>query len=129
MTPGEYKRLVARQAKERQGQQAIVDFLNLALPAGCVARAIPGGDGKVTTAPGYVSGTADMLVLIPSGFAAWTPIWFETKRLVGGRASPAQLAEQKYWRGRGVTWEFVRTIDDVVAHLKAHGIQLRVTAA
>ena len=129
MKLAEAKRLMARQVKERQAQAVLVDFLNLALPRGSLVRAVPGGDGKVTTAPGYVSGTGDILLLIrmPGDQHFWImPVFFETKRPVGGRRSPEQIIEQQTCRAAGVPYEFVRTVEEATAALLHLGVSLRV---
>ena len=48
---------------ERRLQSAVAGYLRAVLTAETFATAIPGGDGQMTTAPGYVSGTPDYLIV------------------------------------------------------------------
>jgi hypothetical protein len=50
---------------ERSFQKAACEYLTMALrPYGGWVGAIPGGDGKMTLAPGYVAGSPDVLVVL-----------------------------------------------------------------
>ena len=68
---------------ERALQAAVFDFLRVALPSDAVCFCIPNGDGKVTTAPGTLSGVPDLCII-------WKgrPIFIELKTAKGAvRAS------------------------------------------
>ena len=52
-----------RQQPERKLQTQVAKYLMFALPPDAFFTAIPGGNGRVTTTPGYRSGTPDMLVI------------------------------------------------------------------
>lgn len=63
---------------ERALQSAVFEFLRLALPAEATAFAIPNGDGKVTLAPGALSGVPDLCIVYRG-----RPIFIELKTKTG----------------------------------------------
>lgn len=63
---------------ERALQQAVFEFLRLALPDGAVCFAVPNGDGRMTTMPGALSGVPDICILYRS-----RPIFIELKTATG----------------------------------------------
>lgn len=68
-------------------QRQIAEFCDRCLPDDAIWLTIPGGDGKMTLAPGYKSGTPDG-VIIHRGKA----IFFELKRKRRSRTHANQLA-------------------------------------
>lgn len=48
---------------ERALQSAVFDFLRVALPSDAVCFCIPNGDGRMTTAPGTLSGVPDVQII------------------------------------------------------------------
>jgi len=97
-------------ASERTLQAAIGEQLAALLPPGCYVTAIPAGDGKVTRAPAYRSGSPDLLVLV-RGIA----IGLELKRDVRAKQSAAQREVERDWRLAGGVYAVCRTPEDAVA--------------
>ena len=93
---------------ERAFHKAAVQYLELALrPYRGIVRTIPGGDGKMTRAPGYVSGSPDLLLIVRGQAIG---IELKTKR---GRVSDAQKFEQKAWESAGASYFIARSLDDL----------------
>ena len=63
---------------ERALQASVFDFLRVALPAEATAFAIPNGDGKVTLAPGALTGVPDLCIVYRG-----QPIFIELKTKTG----------------------------------------------
>lgn len=77
------RRRAAPSALERQDHAAVAKFLDLALPPSFWWTTVPGGDGKMTTVPGYVSGTPDILLIERAeehGLWSTNVYWIELKR-------------------------------------------------
>ncbi len=107
---------------ERRLQSAVAQYLNAVLTPATWHTAIPGGDGKMTRAPGYVSGTPDYLV-VHGGRALF--IELKTPR---GRPSDAQVSA---WHGiEDASGKVVlcRSVDDVRAALWRWGVPTRDAA-
>lgn len=80
------QRAVAKAEKERDLQSELSEVLNLGLPADAVFTSIPGGDGRATRTPGYLSGFPDALIMYRKRC-----LLLELKRRVGGRYSDDQI--------------------------------------
>ena len=63
---------------ERTLQAQVFEFLRVALPSDATAFAIPMGDGKVTLAPGALSGVPDLCIIFKG-----RPIFIELKTAKG----------------------------------------------
>lgn len=112
-----------RRQPERALQRAITEFSAAALPAGVWWGCIPGGDGKVTTAPGYRPGTPDWLV-IHEGRA----LFFELKSK-RGVASVAQNDCGHQLHQAGAAVHLIRTLEGYEEALRLGGVPLRATAS
>jgi hypothetical protein len=111
--------MTKRKSPERDFQKQVCEFLKLALPADSFFSAIPGGDGKMTRAPGYVSGMPDVMVIHD-----WTPIFFELKA-PKGRVSDVQTMTHNALRCAGADVYVVRSLAEVSDHLRGCGVPLR----
>lgn len=105
--------------KERQIHAAIVKYLRFALPKGAIVRTLPGGDGSRTMAPGYVKGTADILIV------HFGKAYFLEVKGPKGKVSPAQLLEAEAVRGALAEYEVVRSLEEVEAVLLGWGFAPR----
>lgn len=118
--------------RERNVHRAIVAYLSVALPAGSMVRTIPGGDGSRTLAPGYVKGTADILVIVPP----W-PFMRRNHPFVGfievkgsrGRVSDAQVAESETCLRADVRYGVAASIDEAAGLLSLWKIPSRIVKA
>jgi hypothetical protein len=106
---------------ERALQSAACEYLTLALrPYGGWVGAVPGGDGKQTRAPGYVSGTPDLLCIVRG-----QPILIELKA-PKGRVKDHQRACHADLERAGAVVHVARSIEDlegIVAVLKMGRIE------
>lgn len=92
---------------ERGLQQAVFEYLRLALPDGAIAFAIPNGDGKITLAPGALSGVPDLCVIYRG-----RPIFIELKTAKGAvRPSQRFVHDRLVLAGAVVT--VCRSLDQV----------------
>lgn len=105
--------------KERAIHAAMVKYLRFALPKDAICRTIPGGDGSRTMAPGYVKGTADILIV------HFGKAYFLEVKGSKGKVSPAQLLEAEAVRGALAEYEVVRTLEDVEQVLLGWGMTPR----
>lgn len=105
--------------KERQLQSAVAEFLGWALPDGCYFTSIPGGDGRATRAPGWRSGTPDLMIL-------WRgrAIFIELKA-PAGRLSDAQKDAALAITFAGGLAYSARSVEEVEELLRALQIPLR----
>lgn len=110
-------------------QRAVVDVLRVALPADAMVFAVPNGGWRNKTEAarlkglGVVPGVADLVVLWGGGAIL---IELKTK---SGRQSPAQRAWATKAEACGCSYHLCRSVDDVVAALRGHGMHLRVRIA
>lgn len=97
---------------ERALQSAVFDFLRVALPSDAVAFAIPMGDGKVTLAPGALSGVPDLCIVYRG-----RPIFIELKTKTGAvRASQKWVHDKLTLSGAVVvTLRSVEAVADFLA--------------
>lgn len=95
--------------KERDLQAEIAEVLELGLPSDCFWSAIPGGDGRETRAPGYRSGTPDMLFVYRGRI-----LFVELKRPRKGRTSDAQATVHRQIEAAGAQVHVARALDEVV---------------
>lgn len=110
-----------RRQPERALQRAIAEFSAAALPPGAWWGCIPGGDGKVTTAPGYRPGTPDWLV-VHQGRA----MFFELKAPKGiARVTQKDAAFQLHKAGALV--HLIRSLEGYEEALRIAGVPLRAT--
>ena len=110
--------------KERELQKQVIDYLKWALPPLSYVTAIPGGDGRMTRAIGWVSGTPDILVLVNGK----RPVLIELKA-PNGRKAIAQIASHVALRAAGCVAGFCYSIDHVEALLFEAGIPLKTRIA
>jgi hypothetical protein len=73
-------------AMEKAEQAAFFQWLKISAPQDLWATCIPGGDGKVTRAPGFCAGAPDCLIIYRS-----RAILIEMKRRRGGKLSAEQI--------------------------------------
>lgn len=111
--------MTKRKSPERDFQRQVCDFLDVALPSDAFYSAIPGGDGRMTRAPGYRSGIPDVMIIHD-----WSPIFFELKA-PKGRVSEAQKETHAALRTAGADVFVVRDLAEVSDHLKGCGVPLR----
>ncbi len=104
---------------ERRLQSAVAGYLRAVLTAETFATAIPGGDGQMTTAPGYVSGTPDYLI-VHNGKALF--IELKTPR---GRLSDAQIDTMHAVENADSVVKVCRSVEDVAAVLAQFRIPTR----
>lgn len=109
-----------RKHPERALQSAVAEYLTWALPAGSFFSALPGGDGKMTRAPGYVSGLPDLMVVVDGR------VYFIELKSQKGRASEAQKLVAPKILASGSYYRICRSINDVYEYLSFHGVQLKV---
>ena len=115
-----------RKQPERQLQAAVCEYLSRALPADCWFTAIPGGNRGVTTTPGYVSGTPDILILWDAPGQDITDVYWIELKAPKGRAS----VEQKLCHSELAKFSAIavcRSLDDVQETLIGWGIVLKAT--
>lgn len=92
---------------ERALQQQVFDFFRLALPTEACAFTVPNGDGRMTTAPGTLSGVPDILIIYRG-----RPIFIELKTAKGAvRPSQRFVHDKLVLAGAVVT--VCRSLDDV----------------
>lgn len=104
-----------RHAKESDLHRAAAQLLDLlARRYGFVWTTVPGGHGRVTTAPGYRAGWPDLLLVWPRAVASL----IELKRERGGRVDPNQDACHAALRAMRCTVTVARTLEDVAAHVR-----------
>ena len=110
-----------KRGPEYSAQCAIVSFLAMALdPRQAVCLAVPGGDGRMTLAPGYVAGTPDLLVI-----AKGRPPLFVEVKSPRGRLSTEQSNLARTLEDLDAGWALCRTPSDAEAACLDHGIKLR----
>jgi hypothetical protein len=95
--------------KERDLQAEVAEILELGLPHDCFWTAIPGGDGRETRAPGYRSGTPDLLFVYRGKI-----LFIELKRPRKGRTSDTQAAVHRQIETAGGAVHVARAVDQVV---------------
>jgi len=104
-----------RNQPERALQRAVAEFLARALPPDAIFSALPGGDGKVTLAPGYRSGLSDMIVVY-RGEAFFIELKSKT-----GRVSKEQIAFLDSVSRAGAHHMVCRSVEDVESFLRDFG--------
>lgn len=92
---------------ERALQQQVFDFFRLALPADACAFTVPNGDGRMTTAPGTLSGVPDILVVYRG-----RPIFIELKTKTGA-VRPSQKWVHDKLTQAGAVVTVCRSLEDV----------------
>ena len=101
---------------EKSLQASVVKYLRAAMPHDAMCLTIPGGDRGQTRAPGYVSGTPDLLIIY-RGKAHFIELKTAT-----GRISPEQKELASRVAVCGSPTLFCRNLDDVSLALVAWGI-------
>lgn len=119
-----------RATPEADIQRQIVIFLRAVLPAGsivhhCANEAAGGGEAarkrqSVLAGMGVHAGFSDLLVI-----SVGRVLFLEVKSATG-RLSGPQAAFRNAVQGQGLPWALVRSLDDVVAALRAHGFKTRI---
>lgn len=109
MTVDDVHRAAQVWRKERDLQAEVAEILELGLPNDCFWTAIPGGDGRETRAPGYRSGTPDLLFVYRG-----KTLFVELKRPRKGRTSDTQVAVHRLIEAAGAVVHVARAIDQVV---------------
>lgn len=102
-------------ALENTVHAAIAAFLDTVLIPPTIYTTVPGGDGRMTTVPGYKSGFPDIIVL-PSRsllIRGVPVIGLEVKRSSGGVVSEKQIKMHEALHLNGTRVFVVRSIDDV----------------
>ena len=117
-----------RAQPERQLQAAVAQYLKAALPADAFFSALPGGDGRMTRAPGYRAGLPDLMVFWNTGAADPRLVFFELKSKVG-RLSREQLECHNAMRIADAFVYTVKSIAEVESWLRYCGIPLRAAVA
>lgn len=120
-----------RASAEAELQRAVVELLRLALPPGGIvhhsANEVRGGGPDAHTRQaiahgmGVHPGFADLLVL-----SRGRVVFLELKS-ARGRLSAAQVQFRDTVLAQGHGWALVRTPDDALDALEAHGLQHRIT--
>lgn len=111
---------------EHATQVAIMEFLERALPASCMAFAVPNGGrrdrvtGAILKREGVKAGVPDICILRSGGYAA--PIEVKTET---GRLSNSQIAIRDWCGANGIPFAVVRGVGDVQAFLIDMNIPLR----
>lgn len=108
-----------RAGPERDLQKQLADYSRAMLPAEVWWGAIPGGDGRRTTAPGYQSGTPDWLV-VHQGRA----LFFELKSK-RGVVSDGQKDCGYRLHQAGAEVHLIRSLDGYEEALRLGGVPLR----
>lgn len=104
---------------ERQLQKSVCDYLSRALPYDVFWTAIPGGDRGVTLAPGYVSGTPDLLLIVDG-----SPYFIELKTKTG-RVSDSQVRTHMRLVDAGAKVSICRSVEEVERFLRAYHVPLK----
>lgn len=104
---------------ERRLQSAVAQYLDAVLTPETFATCIPGGDGGVTTAPGYKPGTPDYLI-VHRGWAHFIELKNEK-----GRASKKQGACWEAISRTGAPCVVARSVDDIAHWLATWRIPTR----
>lgn len=105
--------------RERSLHRTVAQFLHWSLPTEAYFSTIPGGDGGVTTAPGYAAGCPDILI-VHSGRA----LFLELKSKKGALSDAQREAHKRIgWAGADVL--VARTVDAVQTWLRDKGVPLR----
>lgn len=112
-----------RAQPERQLQAAVAQYLKAALPADAFFSALPGGDGRMTRAPGYRSGLPDMMVLYKG-----QAIFFELKSKTGRVTQRQRDAADHITTAGGIAWA-VNSLIAVDGILRGSGVPLRARIA
>lgn len=116
--------MAKRQQPERQLQSVVSQYLGMALPHDSFFSSLPGGNGRVTTTPGYRSGLLDMLILC-RGFP---PILMELK-WGRGRLSSQQRQVIEEAMAAGARCFVVYGLHEVEINLRSLGIPLRASVS
>ena len=97
--------------KEHVIQKQTFDALKLLLPDHAVALAIPNGDRKVTTTPGFLAGASDIHIL-------WnkTAIYIEMKSKYGEQSDAQKSFEENITLAGGI-YTVCRSVDEVIDFL------------
>ena len=99
---------------ERKLQAQVFEFLRLALPETATAFAIPNGDGRMTLAPGTLSGIPDLCIVYQG-----RPIFIELKTAKGAvRPSQRWVRDRLTLAGAVVT--ICRSVEAVEDFLAQH---------
>jgi hypothetical protein len=107
------------QRKERSLHRTVADFLRWSLPADAFFTTIPGGDGRATYAPGYSSGSPDILIVYGGA-----PLFVELKS-EKGKVAQAQRETHRRLRWSGADVLVARSAEAVEAWLLSKHIPLR----
>lgn len=118
-----------RRQTERSLQVAVCQYLTHALPPGCWFTAIPGGNRGMTTTPGYVSGTPDILIVRSLPEPRWQCLYWIELKAAKGRESIHQQNCRHSLEGIGCGVSLCRSVDDVEQTLLGWGITLRATVS
>lgn len=108
-----------RRTPERTLHGQVAAFLRRCGPPQLYWTTIPGGDGRMTRAPGYRAGTPDLLLVYRG-----KPIGIELKAPVGRQSQSQKLAEME-WTLAGGLYLIARTLDEVCQQLECAGVPLR----
>jgi len=121
---------VRRGTPEANIQRQIVTFLRVVLPVGsivhhCANEAAGGGEAArnrqaILRGLGLHAGFSDLIVI-----SAGRVLFLEVKS-PAGRLSGPQAAFRDAVQGQGLPWALVRSVDDAVAALRAHGFRTRI---
>lgn len=116
-----------RAQPERRLQSAVAKYLQAALPRDAFFSALPGGDGRMTRAPGYRAGLPDMVVLWEDKFDTRV-VFFELKSKTG-RLTREQVETHNALRLAGAHAYTVKSLEEVEERLGMVGIPLRARVA
>lgn len=108
---------------ERGLQQAVFEYLRLALPDGAIAFAIPMGDRQITLAPGALAGVPDLCVIYRG-----RPIFIELKTAKGA-VRPSQRFVHDKLTIAGAVVAVCRSLNDVHEFLTTLQVPLRARVA
>lgn len=115
--------------KESPIQQAIMRFLDVALPGTYLAFAVPNGGkrdlltGVTMKREGVKAGIADIIILSSGGYAACLEVKADK-----GRLSPAQKDFRDWCGSNGIPFAVVRSVAEVEDVLKEWNIKTRIAA-
>jgi hypothetical protein len=100
-------------------QETVMNILDLMLPADALAMVVPGGDRQKTRAPGYKSGTPDIIVV-------WRgKAFFIELKSATGALSRSQKEFHVPLAATGCPIAVCRNEFQVIQFLQGHGIEMR----